>query len=68
MTTNNTMMELIDQIYDDIQNQTCENCIFACEHNELQALYCTEGISSDYSLGEDIIEEDFGCNKFEPKG
>ena len=62
-----TFYNFIDQIFDEFDEQICNNCMFVHEHSELDALYCELEVSCDYSLGQEIIVEDFGCNKFEPK-
>ena len=67
MTTNDTIYDLIEKIYDDLDKEICENCSFFHEHEELNAFYCELEVSCNSSLGQDIVEEDFGCKKFEPK-
>ena len=62
-----TFYNLIDQIFDEFDEQTCENCIHSHEHDELNALYCELDISSNSTFGQKVVDEDFGCNKFEPK-
>jgi len=59
MTTDLKMIDLIDEIFDDFESRTCENCVYfdrigACSNNESIAYDC-------------LSVDDFGCNKFERK-
>ena len=69
-TDDRKMIDLVDEIYNDFESRTCENC----EYNEL--LNSGENAcSNDYMVAEFntypqyplIVDSDFGCNKFERK-
>ncbi len=61
-TTDDTMYNLIDRIYDDIDKKICSNCIHLQPGYPEPVLDCTL-LSIKYLHTMD----DFGCNKFEPK-
>ena len=52
----------IDEIYDDFESMTCENCINSFTSENYQDLLCKAGIKIDTRA--DAVEKDFGCNRF----
>lgn len=54
--------QFINQVYDDFESRTCENCEFYKEENK----QCTNEASIAYTSQEAIYFDD-GCNKFEKK-
>ena len=49
---------IIDDIYDDFENRTCENCHFYRK----SIRWCSESVEI-----KGYIDKDFGCNKWEEK-
>lgn len=70
-------MKTVDEIYDNFENRTCENCKhFSIEHKISDKLYgiCVIGVAqlpNDYStrrhVPDNINNGNFGCNKWEGK-
>lgn len=50
---------MCEQLFQDLENQKCKNCIFSLESNSTR--FCSKGITSD------VYFKDFGCNKFKRK-
>lgn len=55
------VLKLIDEIYDDFESRTCENCKHGEYEKNIKGIYC----SFVNYCGSDYMEKDFGCNKFE---
>jgi len=57
---------LINEIFDDFEKRTCENCKYYQKKGEVMNLReCNEGVSIYKSSGYSLVNDDFGCNKFE---
>ena len=74
MTTDEKMIDLIDEIYDDLESQTCKNCRYYIKKNGEE--HCSSGFmngtiwdNTDTSVTDPIFypDEDFGCNQFEKR-
>ena len=55
--------DLIDKIYNDLNNRTCENCNYFTG----KVCYLHEGWNEDVGVVHPIMEKDDGCNKWEDK-
>ena len=59
-----SLTNVIDTLFDDLETRTCGNC----KHSRLgeeylgECYYCSLGV--EYQ-GSDVLDADFGCNKFE---
>ena len=55
--------EMVDKIFNGIENMTCENCVFLHTPELTENIYrCWEGVST---VEEVEIELNFSCNKWE---
>jgi hypothetical protein len=59
---------VIDMIYFDFKSRTCESCRY-CNVGSIcdGSMECLLGISCIQSDTYDLVEKDFGCNKWEQK-
>ena len=58
----------IDEIFDDFDRRTCENCKYSTWNDGLLcAKQITEDVTFDNFRGIPIVYDNFGCNKFEEK-
>lgn len=51
---------VLDEVYNDFENRICKNCKYYEEYSSV----CCNG---DSPLCADVVDKDFGCNKFEAK-
>ena len=61
---------VIDQIYDDFESRTCENCKYVENSGQTYSTAvqkCKLGIGDINEWGSVFCSKDFGCNKFERK-
>ena len=57
-----SVKKIIDSIYDDFENRTCENCKYYDSFNE------SSGMCANISIQfVNAVDSDFGCNKWELK-
>lgn len=57
------IFHLIDDIYEDFKNRTCENCKWYQDKCCTNRSFYTSNRTSVYIQ----VDEDFGCNKFETR-
>ena len=57
-----SVKKIIDSIYDDFENRTCENCKYYDSFNE------SSGMCANISIQfVNAVDSDFGCNGWESK-
>ena len=57
---------LIDEIYDDFESRTCENCKYFIDEKGTKLQFCNARTVGGI-IGWNGYGKDFGCNKFERK-
>lgn len=58
--------DLIDKIYQDFYNRTCENCKYYTFFHKTRTYYC-DNINTKIGFRQCDVQSDFGCNKWEVK-
>ena len=59
----NQTKAIIDEIYDDFESRTCDNCIFLKRTD-----HCTEICGYlEIVIADELKDGDFGCNRWETK-
>ena len=59
---------VINQIYDEFESRTCDNCRYRQTNNANDMYWCINQYGANKYRNMDIrVDLDFGCNKFERK-
>ena len=62
---------IIDDIYDDFESRTCENCKYWKQENKAQKEgstgMCKQYVDTDKYFSIGIVGKNYGCNRFKMK-